>query len=349
MNAITRPEALLPAFPIFSEPRAAAIATLCKTLYPDATPEAAELVLDYCRARRLDPMQKPVHLMWVEVNTGKKDDAGEDIYERRQVPLPGIGMYRIQATQTGAYAGQDEPEFGPMKTLTYKKRITEWKDAPGGRRRKETSYVDASLEYPEWCKVVVYRLVQGVRCPFPAVERWTENYGTASRWSTSPNSMWERRVFAQLAKCAEAQALRKGFPDAVDSSPTSDEVEGRQFDFEAEELAAEAPPPPVRPQRMSQAAPPAAGQGAEASPPEEPRTQQAPTAQPAPQQQPAPQAVESKELATEGERKHLLLKLRTKRISAREFLKEHEVLGVTPDELDGLTKAQFMLLKGKLA
>lgn len=40
--------------------------------------------------------------------------------------------------------------------------------------------------------------------------------------------MWQKRPYGQIAKCAEAQALRKAFPE-VGSAPTADEMEGKQF------------------------------------------------------------------------------------------------------------------------
>jgi hypothetical protein len=41
--------------------------------------------------------------------------------------------------------------------------------------------------------------------------------------------MWLRRPYAQIAKCAEAQALRKAFPE-VGAQPTADEMEGKSLE-----------------------------------------------------------------------------------------------------------------------
>ena len=41
--------------------------------------------------------------------------------------------------------------------------------------------------------------------------------------------MWLKRPYGQLAKCAEAQALRKAFPEIVSQQPTAEEMEGKTF------------------------------------------------------------------------------------------------------------------------
>ena len=41
--------------------------------------------------------------------------------------------------------------------------------------------------------------------------------------------MWQKRPYGQLAKCAEAQALRKAFPEIVSQHPTAEEMEGKHF------------------------------------------------------------------------------------------------------------------------
>lgn len=184
---------------------------LCSTLYPGARTDSIIMAIDYCRARQLDIMLKPVHLVPMQVKdaqTGKKD--------WRDVPMPGIGLYRIQADRSGNYAGADEPEFGP----------TVEREFQGQDYNKNPLTV--KVAYPEWCKYTVYKIVSGMRVAYTSKEYWMENYATAGAYTEAPNAMWKKRPFGQLAKCAEAQALRKAWPE-IGAEPTAEEMEGKQF------------------------------------------------------------------------------------------------------------------------
>ena len=195
--------------PVIAE--AALVEVLSSSLYPGAAHNSVVMVLAYCKAAQLDPMLKPVHIVpiWQK---GKGTDRGGMV----DVVMPGIGLYRIQAARTGQYAGMTEPEYGPEVSVKL-----------GG----------VDVIYPEWCRVTVKRqMASGQIAEFTANERWLENYATASKDSAAPNAMWKRRAFAQLAKCAEAQALRKAFPE-VGSMPTSDEMEGKSFDEAARDVS----------------------------------------------------------------------------------------------------------------
>lgn len=152
------------------------IAVLQSSLYPGATIGSVQMVLNYCTAAGLDPMQKPVHI--VPIWDGKAK-------QMRDVVMPGIGLYRTQAARSGQYAGVTEPEFGDD--------VTETLDG-------------VTVTFPRWCRVTVRRLLtNGAVVDFTAKELWKENYATAKRDSDAPNAMWKRRPYAQLAKCFDPE------------------------------------------------------------------------------------------------------------------------------------------------
>ena len=202
MNAPGLPATISASVPALAMDERELMAVLQSSLYPGAKAESIKLVLGYCKASGLDPMQKPVHIVPISVKQG-------DNYVMRDTVMPGIGLYRTQASRTGEYAGITEPEFGPTKQL----KVGEF-----------------TMDYPEWCRVTVKRRCGGTVVDFTANERWTENYATQKRDSQVPNAMWKRRPFAQLAKCAEAQALRKAFPELVGGAPTAEEMEGKPYE-----------------------------------------------------------------------------------------------------------------------
>ncbi len=173
------------------------------SIYPGAKRASIKMAINYCQAAGLDIMQKPVHLVPMSVKNSQSNQ-----YEMRDVVMPGIGLYRTQAARSGQYAGVSEPEFGADVTENL-----------GG----------VSITYPRDCKVTVHRQMEnGTIVAFTARELWKENYATQKRDSEAPNAMWKKRPYAQLAKCAEAQALRKAFPE-LGEMPTADEMEGKDL------------------------------------------------------------------------------------------------------------------------
>lgn len=199
--------------------------TLECSIFPGAKRESIIMAIDYCKARGLDVLQKPVHIVPMQVKQGRD-------YVWRDVPMPGIGLYRIQASRSKDFAGIDEPEFGPdiTETFTHTPKQSNNQNR-GNQQSKPQTY---TVTYPAWCKVTVYKIVQGIRCAFTAKEFWKENCAIMSGGGDCPNQMWRKRTYGQLAKCAEAQALRKAWPE-IDAGPTADEMEGKVLDIEPEE------------------------------------------------------------------------------------------------------------------
>ena len=175
------------------------IEVLRNSLYPGANDDSIKMVIGYCNAAGLDVMQKPVHIvpMW-----DSKARANRDVI------MPGINLYRVNAARSGQLAGISEPDFGPDVA-----------DKLDG----------VSITYPQWCRVTVKRaLNNGHVAEFTAVERWRENYATKGRDSSAPNAMWAKRPYAQLAKCAQAQALRMAFPESCGQA-TAEEMAGKDL------------------------------------------------------------------------------------------------------------------------
>jgi phage recombination protein Bet len=103
----------------------------------------------------------------------------------------GIDGYRSTAERTGEYDGSDEPEFGPDKD-----------------------------GHPEWARVTVYRYRNGRRVGQSATAFWAEFHP-----GQDGTGMWKKMPRNQLAKCAEALALRKAFPFVLADLYTSEEMD----------------------------------------------------------------------------------------------------------------------------
>lgn len=104
----------------------------------------------------------------------------------------GIDSLRIKADETGLYDGQDEPEYEHNKegevTLS---RVRVWR--------------------------------KGISRAFVGVARWSE-YVQYAKDGKTPTRFWERMPYNQLAKCAEALALRKAFPKQLSKVYVAEEM-----------------------------------------------------------------------------------------------------------------------------
>jgi len=108
----------------------------------------------------------------------------------RYVPVVGIDYLRSRAAITREYAGNDDAVFSGVT---------------GSDKSAAT--------------VTVYRLVEGTRCAFTATARWTEYYPSGY------TAMWDKMPHTMLGKCAEALALRKGFPEETSGLYLSEEMD----------------------------------------------------------------------------------------------------------------------------
>jgi phage recombination protein Bet len=200
---------------------------LCEVIFPHVRNQRSiVLAVEYCKARKLDIMKRPVNIvpMW-----------SSELRKEVDTIWPSINETQITAARSGEWAGMDAPEYGEMKTQTF----------TGTRKDKDGSYVDAkvTVTFPESAAVTVYRLKQGERYPFTERVFWLEAYGR-SGGSQMPNATWIKRPIGQLTKVAKAAALRAAFPEE-DSSPTDEEMRGGMIDDDMPDHEAAAPQRPA--------------------------------------------------------------------------------------------------------
>lgn len=235
MNARTENALITVSIPSLQMDEAELCRVLESSVYPGGRMDSIKLVIGYCKANTLDPLTKPVHIVPMRVKQPKRKPDGTEITGKtefvwRDVIMPGIELYRIKAVRTGVYAGLARAEYGPSVELTFGGETkTEW-DEQANARVEKGKWPSVKITVPEWCEITAYRLVNGERCEFPSGRvYWKETYATAGNETATPNSMWTKRPFGQLEKCAEALALRRAFPE-LGSAPTRDEMEGKTIE-----------------------------------------------------------------------------------------------------------------------
>lgn len=212
MNAVVQTDA--PALPMAVSRRGideAAWRTAMTSLFPGAKPESVLMVFDYCKARKLDPLKKPCHIVPMQV----RDADGNYVW--RDVVMPGIYEYRTTAQRTGEYMGHSRPEYGDM-----------------------VEFLGATV--PEWCELTVYRWNSAAKqkVEYPVRVYFRECAGTAKDKKTGEqylNQRWRTAPIQMMTKVCEAAGLREAFPDEFGGEPTYEEMDGRVVEHEAAQPA----------------------------------------------------------------------------------------------------------------
>ena len=121
---------------------------LTSSIFPGAKPESIVMAVEYAKARNLDIMKKPCHIVPMNVKDSKTGNT-----EWRDIIMPSITEHRITASRSNSYAGIEAPVFGPMVDINF-----------GG----------ISHTVPEFCTVTVYRMIHGEKVAFSHTEYFEE-------------------------------------------------------------------------------------------------------------------------------------------------------------------------------
>lgn len=172
---------------------------------PKASDEELEFFLHTAQRSKLDPFSRQIYFIKRKQKT--EDDRGNDVWIEVGRPEVGIEGLRSAAEMTGEYDGQD-----PVMWCG-----------------KDGRWIDVWLEHtpPSAARATIRR--KGMSGTVVAVSVYDEYVprGRPARAGDlgAPLAMWRKMPANQLAKCAEALALRKAFPRDLSGLYIGEEME----------------------------------------------------------------------------------------------------------------------------
>jgi phage recombination protein Bet len=173
-----------------------------------ASNDELALFIGQCSRTGLDPFARQIYGIF------RKEKQGTRWVEKMTIQT-GIDGFRVVAQRSNAYGGQD----GPF-----------WQDADG---QWHESWPKAK-GLPSAAKVIARKVIGGQVVETPAIANFDE---FAPRYPDGNlMGLWPQMPAHMIAKCAEALALRKAFPQELSGIYTADEME--RTDLEAEVLVA---------------------------------------------------------------------------------------------------------------
>lgn len=196
-----------------------------RTVAADTNPSEFDLFVEVCKRAGLDPFRRQIHAVVYSKDNPQK---------RKMSIITGVDGFRAVAARNRDYRPDDnEPEYTidpALKSDTnplglVKAVVHAYKLAPNGEWHRVTgvAYWD---EFAPVKEAWDYSQEQGKRVP-------------SGRFELDRGGNWYRMGRVMLAKCAEVQALRKGWPEDLSGIYAAEEMEqAAVYDSASEALAA---------------------------------------------------------------------------------------------------------------
>lgn len=183
--------------------------------------------IDICRHTRLDPLRRQAYAFVFHKDNPKK---------RQMVPVTAIGGFRAIAARTGAYRADNR-----APRITYNDDLKGPLNPLGIERAEVSVYQHA---HGEWHEIVGEAYWEEFA---PIVDEWVEDQETGRNRKSGKRHLdpkkdgWTRMARVMIAKCAEASALRKAWPDDLGNLYENSEIDRSQvLDLTPSEYTAQA-------------------------------------------------------------------------------------------------------------
>lgn len=189
-----------------------------RTVAKDTTAAEFDLFIHTARHLRLDPLRRQIYVfVFGRVESDK----------RKMAIVTAIDGYRTIAARTGNYRPDDK---APVLICDPSKANAETNPL-GIERCQITVYKHA---HGEWFPVVG----EAYWDEFAPIKEIWENERPTGRFRLDPKKdNWRKMPRVMIAKCAEAQAIRRAWPDDVGGSVTQEEIDRQQvMDLTASEM-----------------------------------------------------------------------------------------------------------------
>lgn len=180
-----------------------------QTVAKDCNPAEFDQFIHICKHTRLDPLRRQIYCFVFHKN---------DADRRQMTVVTSIGGYRSIAERTGNY----RPD---TRAPRFKKCEANEKTNPLGIER---------------CEVTIYKFSHGEWHPVTGDAWWDEYVPLWDGAIDKKKTGWVKMPRIMLAKCAEANALRKAWPDDFAALHTEEEIDrSHSLDLSASAMADE--------------------------------------------------------------------------------------------------------------